>query len=966
MESPVEAGESSDESPKMEEPGTSLQNELDNAALETNTLLDPDPDPEPDDNPTDHNDPDEDPAAEHSAQDYETRVPEFLQDQEPLLENNDDEKEEEQEEFIVLGPDHELVKRQQAALSVQLNKELERLNLALKDKLALVKADEEEMVCMSLEIYRVQENLARLQDKLDDLHQTKAEAEAKHHQALDQLEVTKSQFSSTTNQHKKANINVTQLQAEIDSLMRSFIFTQEISEELHSNIKTMRNATHKADTEKSQAEEQKLKQDLYVERLTKEMERQTEQAALYEAQTSAQTDEKQAAKEALSEAEMEMASLLMARKQLLQQWNSSLVGMRRRGEAFTAMQDATRMLEHQLLAQDREIKVCKKTITEEQEQNEILTMRLNRAQMDNATSKSLINQKQAQQEAMQAHYITNLRTLHETERTLAQLTKESRNLETEVKDQRRQFEKESSTRLELENKIMTTMQQKLTHNNAAKSSQRLTDKMTTLKKEKITQLWQLENEIVAAELESSEVEQHLDHLALTQKALDEETAKSDKLISAHQAKFSSFMFLIGQKQSLITKLKEKISHIAAVTGQEDLSPLQIKADAMKAQLEELAANINRDHQLWIKKQGTLIELNQELQSNSKRILQLQTEYTCMQQEKIRLESLTEGERREDLGIEKNAKILRGDLMKMNTLLSKNKQLSQALEQDNALMHSDFNKKLKEEELESIKMQMKKEKTAEEKERILNCLVEAERQIMLWEKKIQIIKETYSVLQSAGEQTDTLRMKAEIHRMEVRLTQLMKDRERLLRESEATVARRDTIVLRRESMLHNSPKQTTKGELQRIIQSLQRKITVTHKQVAECNQVIRELQESQVNLSRQLSQQKQQLIDLCGNSFVLEQDLINLQDTKDRNLSQLVVLQNRTKKLQGVCDGSYKPSSNSESIGATLQRQTERVHTANTILHRVCEEFPQHQGALRRLSLALAAHSQEHVLESEVS
>lgn len=62
MESPVEAGESSDESPKMEEPGTSLQNELDNAALETNTLLDPDPDPEPDDN----NDPDEDPAAEHS------------------------------------------------------------------------------------------------------------------------------------------------------------------------------------------------------------------------------------------------------------------------------------------------------------------------------------------------------------------------------------------------------------------------------------------------------------------------------------------------------------------------------------------------------------------------------------------------------------------------------------------------------------------------------------------------------------------------------------------------------------------------------------------------------------------------------------------------------------------------------------------------------------------------------------
>lgn len=42
------------------------------------------------------------------------------------------------------------------------------------------------------------------------------------------------------------------------------------------------------------------------------------------------------------QAEMEMESLLMARKQLLQQWNSSLVGMRRRDEAFSAMQEAMR------------------------------------------------------------------------------------------------------------------------------------------------------------------------------------------------------------------------------------------------------------------------------------------------------------------------------------------------------------------------------------------------------------------------------------------------------------------------------------------------------------------------------------------------------------------------------------------------------------------------------------------------
>eukprot|EP00064_Thunnus_orientalis_P005965 superscaffoldBa00000601_g5979 len=260
------------------------------------------------------------------------------------------------------------------------------------------------------------------------------------------------------------------------------------------------------------------------------------------------------------------------------------------------------------------------------------------------------------------------------------------------------------------------------------------------------------------------------------------------------------------------------------------------------------------------------------------------------------------------------------------------------------------------------MQMKQEKTQEEKERLLNSLVEAERQIMLWEKKTQLVKETQSAVDSGA--GDIQMMKAEIHRMEVRLNQLMKQQERLLKESEEAVARRETIVFRKEAMVHSSNKQTTKAELSRIIHGLQRKIQETHKHVIGCEQVIRELQRSQVSLSDRLAQQKQLLIELCSTSCILDPDFVNLQDTKDRNLAHLVALQSRTKKLQSVCEGSYQASSTSESVGAALQSQMERVHAASTILHRVCEEFPHHQGALRRLSQALAARTQ--ALERQAS
>ncbi|XP_051240947.1 coiled-coil domain-containing protein 40 [Dicentrarchus labrax] len=958
--------EGREESSSQEERDGHLQDGSDRAA-EYGSLdqSGPEPDEPTPQLPPDHSEGDEySPAATNSVQENVAQLiphlsnlntSEDMEDQEPLPE-----EEEEEEEFIVLDSEHPLVRRQQAALNSQLSKQLERINMELKEKLAMEKADANHMQNLHIEIFGVQEQLARLQTKLEDRQHTKAEAEAKRLQALDQLKAMKSQFSSNTNQDRKAKANVSQLQAEIDNLMLHLVFTQGVSDDLRSNVKAMKNVKSKAGAEKNQAKEQKLKQDLYVERLTKDMESLTEQIAMYEVQAKAQAEETQAAKAALSEAEMEMASLAMARKQLLQQWSGSLVGMRRRDEAFSAMQEAVCAVDHQVILLDREIEGYKKSTAEEQEQNETLTMQLNWSQMDCATSKKLISQKQAKQEALQAHYSTCLRTLRETERTLARLTKETSAHQTELNDQRRQLEKESSVRLELEDQIMTHMQQKLTHNKAVKYSQRLTSKIASLKKEKVSQLWQLENCVVVVGLESSKLSQHLDSLAHTQEALDKEIEKYNNLLTSNQAKISSFVMQIRQNQSTISSYTKKISEIAASTGHEDLSPLDIKIETLMAKIEELAANIHSDLKLWVKRQETLVGLTQEIEANSKDMLKLQTEYTVMQQKKIRLESQIEVEHREERELEKNAKMLKGDLLKLNTLLSKNGQLSLALEQENTLMETDFIHRLKEAEWESIEMQMKHEKTQEEKERLLNTLVEAERQIMLWEKKIQLVKETRSAVDSEVGQGEMKMMKAEIHRMEVRLNQLMKQQEQLLRESEATVARRETIVLRREAMIHSSHsshKQTTKGELSRIIQGLQRKIQDTHKHVVECEQVIRELQESQVSLSDGLAQQKQQLIELCSTSYTLDPDFVNLQDTKDRNLSHLVTLQNRTKKLQGVHEGSYKASSTSESVDAALQSQKERVHAASSILHRVCEEFPQHQGALRRLSLALAAHTQ---------
>ena len=69
--------------------------------------------------------------------------------------------------------------------------------------------------------------------------------------------------------------------------------------------------------------------------------------------------------------------------------------------------------------------------------------------------------------------------------------------------------------------------------------------------------------------------------------------------------------------------------------------------------------------------------------------------------------------------------MQNDMTKLNVLIYKNRDMQQILEQNNILMENDFMATLKDAELASIQMQNSTTGLGEEKERLLNALVEAE-------------------------------------------------------------------------------------------------------------------------------------------------------------------------------------------------------------------------------------------------
>jgi len=143
----------------------------------------------------------------------------------------------------------------------------------------------------------------------------------------------------------------------------------------------------------------------------------------------------------------------------------------------------------------------------------------------------------------------------------------------------------------------------------------------------------------------------------------------------------------------------------------------------------------------------------------------------LEQKRIRLNNNVEMHNREIRELQVALKNLDFEMNKLNDLFYKNKSRTEVLTNANFNIENEFQQKLKELENETIKLEDQITKLKESKAEVLAEIVEAERQILLWERKITLEKEMQEALDPTIGQTEIVAMRMEIHRMELRLNVL---------------------------------------------------------------------------------------------------------------------------------------------------------------------------------------------------
>lgn len=322
----------------------------------------------------------------------------------------------------------------------------------------------------------------------------------------------------------------------------------------------------------------------------------------------------------------------------------------------------------------------------------------------------------------------------------------------------------------------------------------------------------------------------------------------------------------------------------------------------------------------------------------------------LQKKKMRLNQQVISHNKRIRELEIAHKNLTFEMNKLNDLKYRYKSSNETLEDANFNIEIQFKQKLKALENESIKLENQITQLKEQKADILQEIVEAERQILLWERKITLEKEMQDALDPSFGQKEIVAMKKEIHRMELRYDKLRKQQEEYIKEMEQSVFKRETIQLKYLPKVEkkNAEDRSSQGKLSRQIATLKQTLKHTTENTMQLDTTIeqrkREINEISTNINQerevnenQTSQLRDGQVDLLAKK--LEKAKLVYAQEKNRTLAQ---------RYDEVATNRFQAGMTDEEAGQVLEQERARNQAIQEILNRFRDRDGMLNNALQQL------------------
>ena len=284
---------------------------------------------------------------------------------------------------------------------------------------------------------------------------------------------------------------------------------------------------------------------------------------------------------------------------------------------------------------------------------------------------------------------------------------------------------------------------------------------------------------------------------------------------------------VEKKMKKVDNLNKKYEQMAKDIGEEEpLGPLEANIKSLENDIEIMDGNSRRLQEEWVANQAKLIESSEKTETFEAEKLQKRAIITILKQKRLRLVQnihTNKASLREILARTKN---MHNDMSRLNELIGRHLQMRAKLINDNGISDIEFTEEFKEIQSKLWKIKAKNDHAQSAKEELLKQIMEKEKEILVWEKKIQLEKETQIALNSSDHAVEIKGMEIEIHRMSHRLEEINRHQEKLIRDMELTIHKREDIAVKyqntKQGHMHGTHPQTmadakkTLGDLKRQI------------------------------------------------------------------------------------------------------------------------------------------------------
>ena len=434
-------------------------------------------------------------------------------------------------------------------------------------------------------------------------------------------------------------------------------------------------------------------------------------------------------------------------------------------------------------------------------------------------------------------------------------------------------------------------------------------------------------------IETLELISRLEYLGEQSKKIESDCISKANLIEKYEIEMKRRHDELGKKASELDILNKKFELLTSgEKNQESVGPLEATIRNMTNAMKSKEKECTQLSHYWLKAQNELVVLAKKMSENSEEMQDLKMKQAILSRKKMVVNNAFETEEKEIKEHSNNIRKLQNEMVKINILLSKQSTIQSQLEEGNLELEQEFRAKLKSAELESLRMETKISDLKSDKEKALGALVESERQIMLWEKKIQLAKETQAALDPNIGATEIKEMTLEIHRMKLRLASMLKLQEKMIAEMERAVYRRESIATKGKLRgKHQGP-----GSLQKTISDLAKKIKQTMSDIQECDKDVKTLEESKQVIQDQIHEATHSCKTLEERAYELTRDAEDKIVKKQLFMNETLLHQKHQKRYRELEQGKYN-ATDQDSRSSEYSKAYDRLMRIQSVLGLIQKE-----------------------------